>query len=137
MQNSVIKGFLSFFVSFGRFLLLALICAALGFVVVWPLWYFAVKFPNVYSFVVLIVSILLAVFFISRKFIKTLKQKTTEEKKSYLFNIFRSFFLCFICLLGLLISVLLILNQMRFLGISIFVVFAIIFGVCVIVIKKK
>ena len=54
MQNSVIKGFLSFFVSFGRFLLLALICAALGFVVVWPLWYFAVKFPNVYSFVVLI-----------------------------------------------------------------------------------
>jgi hypothetical protein len=137
MQNSVIKGFLSFFVSFGRFLLLALICATLGFVVVWPLWYFAVKFPNVYSFVVLIVAILLAVFFISRKFIKTLKQKTTEEKKSYLFNIFRSFFLCFICLLGLVISVLLILNQMRFLGISIFVVFAIIFGVCVIVIKKK
>lgn len=137
MTDSVFKGFLSFFISLGKILLLALICGALGFVVVFPLWYFAVKSPNLYSFVVLIVAILVAVFFISRKFIKALKQKTSEEKKSYLFNIFRKSVLFFICLLGLVISVLLILNQMRFLGIAVFVVFAIIFGVCVIVIKKK
>ncbi len=137
MQNSVFKGFLSFFISLGRFLLLALICAVLGFVVVWPLWYFAVNSPNLYSFIVLLVASLLVIFFISRKIVKSLKQKTTEEKKSYLFNIFRSLLLIFICFLGLFISISLILNQMRFLGIAIFVVFSIIFGVCVIVIKKK
>lgn len=137
MQNSVFKGFLSFFIYLGRFLLLALICAVLGFVVVWPLWYFAVNSPNLYSFIVLLVASLLVIFFISRKIVKSLKQKTTEEKKSYLFNIFRSLLLIFICLLGLFISISLILNQMRFLGIAIFVVFSIIFGVCVIVIKKK
>ena len=49
MANSVIKGFSSFFISLGKFLLLALLCGVLGFAIVWPLWFFAVKSPNLYS----------------------------------------------------------------------------------------
>ncbi|MBP3448862.1 MAG: hypothetical protein J6K22_00190 [Spirochaetaceae bacterium] len=137
MSNSFIKGFLSFFLSFGKFLLLTLVCVALGFVVVWPLWFFAVNSPNLYSVIVIICLISLLVLFFVKKLVNNLKQKNKEEKKAYLFNLFRILLLLIILITGIIVSVFLILTQMRFIGIITFIVFCIIFGVCAIGIKKK
>lgn len=137
MSNSFIKGFLSFFLSFGKFLLLTLVCVALGFVVVWPLWFFAVNSPNLYSVIVIICLISLLVLFFVKKLVNNLKQKNKEEKKAYLFNLFRILLLLIILITGIIVSVSLILTQMRFIGIITFIVFCIIFGVCAIGIKKK
>lgn len=137
MSNSFIKGFLSFFLSFGKFLLLTLVCVALGFVVVWPLWFFAVNSSNLYSVIVIICLISLLVLFFVKKLVNNLKQKNKEEKKAYLFNLFRILLLLVILITGIIVSVSLILTQMRFIGIITFIVFCIIFGVCAIGIKKK
>ena len=95
MSNSFIKGFLSFFLSFGKFLLLTLVCVALGFVVVWPLWFFAVNSPNLYSVIVIICLISLLVLFFVKKLVNNLKQKNKEEKKAYLFNLFTRYIILY------------------------------------------
>lgn len=137
MANSVIKGFSSFFISLGKFILLALLCGVLGFAIVWPLWFFAVKSPNLYSFVVILLLVFLVLFFLIRGFLKALKQRTQDERKSFLFNIFRGFLLTIICIGGLILSISLVMNQLRLVALITFLLFSLIFGVCAIVIKKK
>ena len=75
--------------------------------------------------------------FFVKKLVNNLKQKNKEEKKAYLFNLFRILLLLVILITGIIVSVSLILTQMRFIGIITFIVFCIILGVCAIGIKKK
>ncbi|GEM_PF-2214859 len=49
------------------------LCTAIGIAIVWPLWFFAVNFPSLYTAVVLILILALILFFIVKKIVLSKK----------------------------------------------------------------
>jgi len=62
------------FLTFLKILALILICFAIAFLVVWPLWKFALSAPVVYTWVVLILLAAFFVFLIVRKILNKSKK---------------------------------------------------------------
>ncbi|MCF0241169.1 MAG: hypothetical protein HUK25_00935 [Treponema sp.] len=66
-------------ISFLSFILILLACAGLSFIIVWPLWKFATSNKNLYTFFVLLLISLAAVFFITKKIIFRIRKGKTNE----------------------------------------------------------
>lgn len=69
MSNVALK-IKEFFLNIFKVLALVVLCLAVGFAVVFPLWKFAVAAPRIYTFFVLFVVFAIAVFCIVRKILR-------------------------------------------------------------------
>ncbi len=70
MIKKIISGYSSYFNSIGKFLVLLLSCAALGGIIVFPLWKFATSAPDLYTLILTLIISAMALFFIVKKIIR-------------------------------------------------------------------
>ncbi len=137
MKNSFTSGLTSFVSVSVKFILIAILCVAFAFAIVFPFWFFADKVPSVYSIVILSLFACFIVYLIISSIYKKVHGKTPSEKQIFLFNFFRSFILILLSLIALTVTVVLVLSYHRLAGLLIFVLSFIAVGVLAFSVKKK
>ncbi|MCR4790790.1 MAG: hypothetical protein K5839_06885 [Treponemataceae bacterium] len=137
MKNTLTAGFTDFFASFGKALLLLLLCLAASFVIVFPFWLFADKAPSVYTIVCLSILSLLIITLIVLSLLKKFRGKTSEEKKIAFHNLWRSLLIFFICLISIVLPVVLVLLYYRLAALIVFVLGFVSLGLVSFCVKKK
>lgn len=137
MIKSILSGYAKFFINIGKALLLAALCVAISFIIVFPLWLWAYKSPNVYSLVIGIVFLTAILVFAIIKIVTSLKNKSTEEKKVFRFNIFRNLLILLIILATIVGCIILVMSGIRLFALILLIIGIILFGVCNFGIKKK
>lgn len=70
MLKKIASGYGKLFFSIGKILLLAVLCIGLSFIIVYPLWKWALSSPNSYSLTILVLFFVLVIYWMIKK-IKT------------------------------------------------------------------
>lgn len=100
--------------SLGFMLLPLLVVLAFSLIVVFPIWFFADKFPKQYTFVVLVFFAIISVFFLIRKMYRSLK----ANREKFLRNLFK----LFICVLFFSLAIFALFNINRLVALLFFLV---------------
>ncbi|MCR5699244.1 MAG: hypothetical protein K6G52_06320 [Treponemataceae bacterium] len=119
------------------FILIAVLCFASCFAVVFPFWLFADRAPYAYTVSVLSLAAVLIVYAIVISFIKNLRGKTGEEKKTFWFNFIRTLSITILIICGILVPFVLVLNYYRIAALIIFVLLFVAAGVIGFCVKKR
>ena len=134
MKNT---AFLNVISSVAKFLLIAVLCFASCFTLVFPFWLFADKSPSSYTIFIIFLAAVLIIYAIVISFIKKLRGKSREEKKVYWFNFIRMLAIIILIALGIIIPFILVLNYYRIAALITFVLLFAAAGVLGFCVKKR
>ena len=67
MLKKIASGYGKLFSSIGKIILIAVLCIGLSFIIVYPLWKWALSSPNTYSFTILALFFVLAIYWMIKK----------------------------------------------------------------------
>lgn len=118
MKKKLLFTYSKIFSSCAKFILLILLCLALSFLVIYPIWFFALKSPVTYSFV----ALTLLAFFILFSFYKAIKK---SDKKTVISNLLK----VAIILLAICLCVVFVFSGKRFLSIPTIIIAFALYGV--------
>lgn len=126
MLKKIARGYRKLFSSTGKIILLALLCLALAFIFVWPLWKWAMTSPDTYSWILIALIAVLAVFGIYKSI-----------KKSGLISFLQKSSKILVILAGIFFGIFFVLKGHRLISLTVLAAAFILYGILAFGIKDK
>src|SRR5574344_1183056 len=118
MLKKIANGYGKLFSSIGKILLLAALCLGLSFIIVYPLWKWALSSPNSYNWTILALFFVLVIYWI-------IKKVKVQGALAFLKKLTK----VLIILAGIICCVISVLNSKRILALFILVATFVIYGI--------
>ncbi|MDR2897319.1 MAG: hypothetical protein LBU99_00785 [Spirochaetaceae bacterium] len=131
MFRNIMKGYGKAAVSIGKFLLLFGLCGVIGFLIVYPLWKFAVTWPGAYTWTVLtLIAGILIVFAVLKmhRYLNPTGEDLREKKqrmRGFLLGVAKAF----VCIGGFVLFVAAVLAAGRLAGLGVFILVVVVYGI--------
>ncbi len=131
MFHDIIKGYGKALAGIGKFLFLFILCGVIGFLIVFPLWKFAVTYPDAYTWMVLAVIAGMLIVFAVLKIYRYLNPTGTDlrEKKQRMADFFRGIAKFCTCTGGFVLFILAVLKAGRFVGFGVLLLVVVVYGI--------
>ncbi|MDR1748779.1 MAG: hypothetical protein LBR47_06950 [Spirochaetaceae bacterium] len=131
MFHNIIKGYGKALAGIGKFLLLFVLCGVIGFLIVYPLWKFAVTCPGAYTWAVLAVIAGILIVFAVLRIYRYLNPAGADlrEKKQRITGFFTGIAKFCICAGGFVLFVIAVLKVGRLAGFGVLILVVVVYGI--------